>query len=92
MRKIDSIRKGPIWINVLKTDDNQTAITICKSYPTTQGWKQTNFLRAETGDINNLLQALNEFCQEQKSYEKEGVSPSHGFCVKAQNKNVVKKK
>ena len=80
MQKLKSIRKGQIWINVLKTDDDQTAITICKSYPTTEGWKQTNFLRAETGDIKNLLQGLKEFHEEQKSYEKEGEFPSLSFC------------
>ena len=47
MEKLDSIRKGQIWLTVFRTDDGEIAITFCKSYPTTQGWKKTNFLRPE---------------------------------------------
>ena len=54
MEKLDSIRKGQIWLTVFRTDDGEIAITFCKSYPTTQGWKNTNFFRPEAGDIKKF--------------------------------------
>jgi len=92
MKKLEGIQKGQIWLNILKTDDVEIAITICKSYPTTEGWKQTNFLRPEAGDITNLLQALKEFHELRKSYKKERVSPSLSFYAWPQKQNEVKKK
>ncbi len=76
MEKLDSIRKGQIWLTVFRTNDGEIAITLCKSYPTTQGWKQTNFLRPEAGDIKKLLEALQEFHKLQEAYNKGGDSPS----------------
>lgn len=70
MKKTNSIRKGQIWLTVFRTDDDEIAITICKSYPTTQGWKNTNFLRPEAGDLKRLLEALQEFQQLQEAYNK----------------------
>ena len=78
MEKIESIRKGQIWITVFRTDDGEVAITICKSYPTTQGWKTTNFLRPEDGDINKLYKALREFSKLQAEIRK-GACPSWFF-------------
>ena len=75
MEKLDSIRKGQIWLTVFRTDDGETAITICKSYLTTQGWKTTNFLRPESGDIKKLYEALHEFEQLQQAYNKGGILP-----------------
>ena len=54
MEKLDSIRKGQIWLTVFRTDDGEIVITFCKSYLTTQGWKQTNFLKPEAGDTKRL--------------------------------------
>jgi hypothetical protein len=79
MEKLDSIRKGQIWLTVFRTNDGEIAITLCKSYPTTQGWKQTNFLRPEAGDIKKLLEALQEFHKLQETYNKGEILPL-GFC------------
>jgi hypothetical protein len=79
MEKLNSIRKGQIWLTVFKTDDGEIAITICKSYPTTRGWKQTNFLRPETGDIKKLLEALHEFNKLYEAYSRGEILP-RGFC------------
>ena len=70
MEKLDSIRKGQIWLTVFRTDDGEIAITLCKSYPTTQGWIQTNFLRPEAGDIKKLLEALHEFHKLKDAYSR----------------------
>jgi hypothetical protein len=85
MEKLDSIRKGQIWLSVFRTDDGEIAITICKSYPTTAGWKQTNFLRPEGGDIKKLLEALQEFNRLQEAYSKGEILPLV-FC------NIVKQR
>jgi hypothetical protein len=79
MEKTNSIRKGQIWLTVFRTDDGEIAITLCKSYPTTQGWKYTNFLRPEAGDVKNLMQALQEFNKLQEAYNRGGDSPSWFF-------------
>ena len=73
MIKMQSIRRGQIWLHVFKTDDGGTAITINKSYPTTQGWKQTNFLRPDSGDIKCLLEALQELYE--MNYNQKGKTP-----------------
>ena len=67
MEKLDSIRMGQIWLTVFKTDNGEIVITFCKSYPTTQGWKTTNFLRPEAGDVKKLSAALQIF---QEAYNK----------------------
>jgi hypothetical protein len=69
MEKLDSIRKGQIWLTVFRTDDGELVITFCKSYPTTKGWKQTNFLRPDAGDVKRLLEALQEFHKMQETYK-----------------------
>jgi hypothetical protein len=75
MEKLDSIRKGQIWLTVFRTDDGELVITFCKSYPTTQGWRQTNFLRPEAGDIKNLLEALQEFHKLKDAYSRGEILP-----------------
>ena len=89
MEKLDSIRKGQIWLTVFRTDDGEIAITFCKSYLTTQGWKQTNFLRPEAGDIKKLLEALQEFNKLQEAYSRGEILPL-GFFHRMQNQGEVK--
>lgn len=90
MEKLDSIRKGQIWLTVFRTDDGEIAITFCKSYPTTQGWKKTNFLRPEAGDIKKLLEALQEFNKLQEAYSRREILPL-GFCQNKKPKGGEKK-
>jgi hypothetical protein len=78
MEKLVSIRKGQIWLTAYRTDDGETAVTISKSYPTTKGWKKTNFLRPESGDIKRVYEVLQEFCKLQERYT-GGIFPL-GFC------------
>ena len=75
MEKLDSIRKVQIWLTVFRTDDGEIAITFCKSYPTTQGWKNTNFLRPEAGDIKKLLEALQQFHKLKDAYSRGEILP-----------------
>ena len=90
MQKTNSIRKGQIWLTVFRTDDGELVITFCKSYPTTQGWKYTNFLRPATGDIKNLMEALHEFCKLHESYSKGETSPSQFLAYRKTNRGVRK--
>ena len=78
MEKLDSIRKGRIWLTVFRADDGELVITFCKSYMTGQGWKQTNFLKPEAGDVKRLLEALQEFHRMQETYK--GDFFPLGFC------------
>lgn len=62
MEKIESIRRGRIWLNVYKNDDGELAITIQKSFPAKDGsWIKTPFLVPRYNDLINLVEALAEF-------------------------------
>ena len=63
MKKIRSFRQGRIWLNVLGGSDGSLALTIVKSYPSSQGWKTTDFLRPEDTDLMDLMQCLTEFME-----------------------------
>jgi len=79
MEKIESIRKGNIWLNVFKTDDGQILMTVNKSYRDKNGkWEQTAFLNPRRGDIYDLMDAIEEFRQFEKAANPEGatISPS----------------
>ena len=79
MEKIESIRKGNIWLNVFKTDDGQILATINKTYRDKNGqWEQTAFLNPRRGDIHDLMDAIEEFRQFKKATNPEGatISPS----------------
>jgi len=79
MEKIESIRKGNIWLNVFKTDDGQILATINKTYRDKNGqWEQTAFLNPRRGDIYDLMDAIEEFRQFEKAANPEGatISPS----------------
>ena len=70
MEKIQSLRKGNIWLNVFKTDDGQLLATINKTYMKRNGeWDQTPFLNARRGDIQDLMDALSEFHEFEKMVE-----------------------
>ena len=59
MEKIESIRKGNIWLNVFKTDDGQILATVNKTYRNKNGqWDQTPFLNPRRGDIQDLMDTL----------------------------------
>lgn len=61
MKKLTSLRKGNIWINVFKDKNGEIAITIQKSFPGRDGsWRRTSFLRPGYGDLSALLEGLKE--------------------------------
>lgn len=65
MKKIDSFRKGRIWLNVFRTDSGDLALTIKKSFPVGNSqWKQTPVLLPGRRDIDNLKSLLEEFQKE----------------------------
>jgi hypothetical protein len=67
MEKIQSIRKGRIWLNVFKTDDSQILMTVNKTYKNKDGqWNQTPFLNPRRGDVHDLMDALQEFHEFEK--------------------------
>lgn len=73
MEKIQSIRKGQIWLNVFKTEDGQVLVTINKTYRDKSGeWNQTQFLNTRRGDIEDLRDALSEFHEFEKTLKLEG--------------------
>jgi hypothetical protein len=67
MEKVESIRKGNIWLNVFKTDDGQILATVNKTYRDKNGqWGRTPFLNPRRGDIRDLVDAVEEFRQFEK--------------------------
>jgi hypothetical protein len=73
MEKINSIRKGNIWLNILKTDDSQILTTVNKTYLNKDGkWDQTPFLNPRRGDIRDLMDALLEFHEFEKGINAGG--------------------
>ena len=73
MEKIESIRKGQVWLNVFRTDDGELTVTISKSYPAGNGvWKRTAFLRPKRGDVIDVLDAIEEFHEFVERLEKGG--------------------
>ena len=69
MEKIESIRKGNIWLNVFKTDDGQLFVTVNKTYYKNGEWHQTAFLNTRRGDIEDLNDCLDEFNKFRKSFK-----------------------
>ena len=70
MKKIKSLRKGNIWLNIFKTDDGQLLATINKTYMKRNGeWEQTPFLNSRRGDIHDLMDVLQEFHEFEKMVE-----------------------
>ena len=73
MKKIESIRKGRIWLNVFKTDDGKILTTINKTYKNKNGeWNQTPFLNPRRGDILDLMDCLINFHEFEKMVKSEG--------------------
>lgn len=71
MKKLDSIRKGRLWLNVFETPEGQRALTIRKSFPSRDGgWKQTDFLRPDLNDLKHLKSLLDEYAlnEEEQKY------------------------
>ena len=61
MKKIKSIRKGNVWLNVFQTDDDEILVTLNKTYRNQKGeWKKTNFLNPRRGDLYDVLDILKE--------------------------------
>ena len=84
MEKLDSIRKGQIWLTVFRTDDGEIVITFCKSYPTANGWKITDFVRPEAGDKKRILKALQEYYSKARGIQ-GGILPL-GFCQRGKTR------
>jgi hypothetical protein len=81
MEKIQSIRKGNIWLNVFKTENGQILAAVNKSFMNKDGqWNQTPFLNARRGDIRDLMDALSEFHEFEKLIEVEGLGPLNLSC------------
>jgi hypothetical protein len=73
MEKVESFRKGNIWLNVFKTDDGQILATVNKTYRDKNGqWGRTPFLNPGRGDIRDLVDAVEEFRQFLKMANAEG--------------------
>ena len=66
MEKIESIRKGSIWLNVFKTGDGQILVTANKTYRKNGEWNRTSFLNPRRGDILDLMDCLSEFHEFEK--------------------------
>ena len=68
MEKIYSIRKGRIWLNVFRTDGSGVVATVNKTYMDKNGaWQRTSFLNPRRGDIQDLMEALREFHEQEAS-------------------------
>ncbi len=68
MEKLHSIRKGRIWLNVFRTDGRGIVATINKTYVDKNGnWQRTSFLNPKRGDIQDLMEALREFREQETS-------------------------
>jgi hypothetical protein len=62
MEKIESFRKGRMWLNVFRADSGELALTIKKSYPAGDGkWKYTDLINPGRGDIEDLEYLLERF-------------------------------
>ena len=68
MEKIQSIRKGSIWMNIFLADDGQLLVTVKKTYFKDGEWQQTQFLRERRGDIEDLRDCLFDFHEFRKSF------------------------
>jgi len=61
MEKVNSFRKGRIWVNVYQDLNGDLAVTIQKSFRGRDGtWRNTPFLRPKFGDIESLRKALDQ--------------------------------
>ena len=70
MKKMTSLKKGNIWLNVFMTDDGQLMATINKTYKNRNGeWNQTPFLNSRRGDFHDLMDAISEFHEFEKMVE-----------------------
>ena len=70
MEKIESIRKGRVWLNIFKTEDGQFLVTINKTYMNKNGeWNQTPFLNPRRGDIEDLNDCFLEFHEFEKAFK-----------------------
>ena len=56
MEKIESIRKGMIWLNVFKMEDGQILMTVTKTNKDKNGkWNQTPYLITRRGENRQTL-------------------------------------
>ena len=73
MEKVNSIRRGSIWLNAFRTDDGQILVTVNKSFMNRDGqWSWTPFLNTRRGDLHDLMDLLREFHESEKSIKVEG--------------------
>lgn len=72
MQKIESFRKGRIWLNVFKTPEGELAVTVKKSFRADGNWKTTPFFRPEYRDIDNLKCLLDQFVEAREGLEQYG--------------------
>ena len=63
------------WVKKISKESLIFAIDAKGDYWSTQGWKNTNFLRPEAGDIKKLLEALQEFNKLQEAYSRGEILP-----------------
>ena len=66
--RIQSTRKGSIWLNVSKAEDGQIVATINKTW---SEWNQRSFPYSRRGDILDLMDALYEFHEFEKMLKGE---------------------
>lgn len=73
MEKIESIRKGSIWLNVFKANDGELVVTINKTFMNKDGeWNQTPFLNLRRGDVLDVMDCLCELHEFEKIIKVEG--------------------
>jgi len=67
MEKVHSIRKGNIWLNVFKTDDGETLVSLTKTYRDKDGnWNRTPFINPRRGEVKDILACIDEYHEFEK--------------------------
>jgi hypothetical protein len=73
MEKVQSIRKGNIWLNVFRAENGQILATVNKTYRGKNGhWERTSFLNPRQGDIRDLVDAVGDFREFEKMWNAGG--------------------
>jgi hypothetical protein len=69
MEKLETIRKGQIWLTVFKTEDEDLIVTMQRTYRDRDGrLKFTPFLNASRGDIRDVNDCLSRFHEFEREY------------------------
>jgi len=62
MEKLESVRKGKIWMNIFETDDKKLIFNFNKTYYKKSEWHKAEFFtQEETVHISMLIEIFHEF-------------------------------